>query len=390
MEQKIRNLIDYCQGIYHKENGKNLYDKYLADIESVTPQDIILIENEQLQLGLSPKDMLTFVDKLMNVFYKPLSKYQWNKPKEGDFLFYLMEENKALIHQLETFKLAIKQTDIRIDNKKPVAFLKSLKAYNEHLLKLENVLFPYLEKKMERFNGLKIMWSLHDDVRDQLKQMTVKLESKQLDETELNISLGQLYFNLYGLVKKQELILFPCATELLSKADFELMQKQSFDYAFAFIEKPKAPKPTATTATINYDALSKVFLTDTGHLNLEQLTFLLDALPIDLTYVDENDKVAYFSKPKERIFPRTAAVIGRDVRNCHPPESVHIVENILQSFRTGEKDEATFWIQLKGLFVHIQYVALRDGNGLYKGTLEITQEITHLRSLEGEKRLLDW
>ena len=125
-------------------------------------------------------------------------------------------------------------------------------------------------------------------------------------------------------------------------------------------------------------------------MDFEQLSLLLDALPIDMTLVDENDKVAYFSRPKDRIFPRSIAVIGRDVRNCHPPESVHVVEAIIASFRRGDKDEAEFWLQMKGLFIYIQYFALRNENGQYRGTLEVSQEINKLRALEGERRLLEW
>lgn len=390
MEQKIKNLIVYCQGIYNKENGKALYDKYKEDIQSVTPQDVMLIQYEQLKMGMTSKEMLTFVDKLINIFYKALSQYQWKQPKEGTFLFYLMEENKGLLKNLEDFKTVVKKGDILEERQLTIQFLKNTMNYNEHLLKLENILFPYLEKRMERFNGLQIMWSLHDEVRDKIKRLMTVLEHNEIDTKEINAEIGQLYFNLHGLVQKQELILFPAATELLDDKTFEEMHKQSFEYEFPFIERPKQPESMKEEPKSKYNNLKGLFTTETGHLDLEQLTLLLDALPVDLTFVDEKDEVVYFSKPKGRVFPRSAAVIGRNVRNCHPPESVHVVEAILEAFKKKEKDEATFWIQIKGMFLYIQYIALRDSEGNYKGTLEITQEINHLRVLEGEKRLLDW
>ena len=154
MEQKIRNLINYCQGIYNKENGKELYNKYMDDIQNVTPQDIMLIQYEQLKMGMTPKELLSFVDKLINVFHKALSQYRWEKPKRGTFLFYLMEENRGLIKHLEDFKSIIKQGNILEEPKLATQFIEECQTYNEHLLKLENILFPYLEKKMERFIGL--------------------------------------------------------------------------------------------------------------------------------------------------------------------------------------------------------------------------------------------
>jgi DUF438 domain-containing protein len=115
---------------------------------------------------------------------------------------------------------------------------------------------------------------------------------------------------------------------------------------------------------------------------------MLNHLPVEITFVDADDKVAFFTKPKKRIFPRSPAVIGRDVRNCHPAESVHVVERILQDFKNGLRDQETFWIQMKDMFVLIQYFAVRDEKGQYNGILEVIQEISEIRKLTGEKRLL--
>jgi PAS domain S-box-containing protein len=129
---------------------------------------------------------------------------------------------------------------------------------------------------------------------------------------------------------------------------------------------------------------------DTGALSLEQINLVLKNLPVDLTFVDENDEVRYFSAGKERIFSRSAGIIGRRVQNCHPEKSVHIVNRILDEFKAGTRDVAGFWIQLKGKFIYIRYFAIRDEQGKYRGTLEVTQDITEIKKLEGERRLLDW
>jgi len=129
---------------------------------------------------------------------------------------------------------------------------------------------------------------------------------------------------------------------------------------------------------------------DTGALTIEQVNLMLKHLPVDVSFVDETDTVAYYSASPNRIFSRVPAVIGRKVQKCHPPESVHIVDRILDAFRRGEKSSAEFWIPLGGKFVLIRYFAMRDGQGAYRGCLEVSQDVTSIRTLEGQKRLLDW
>jgi hypothetical protein len=125
-------------------------------------------------------------------------------------------------------------------------------------------------------------------------------------------------------------------------------------------------------------------------LTAEQINLMLMHLPVDISYVDENDKVAYYSQTEERIFPRSPGIIGRSVQNCHPSKSVHVVDKILGEFKSGKRDSAEFWIQMQGKFIHIRYFAMRDKNGIYRGTLEVSQDVTSIRGLQGDKRLLDW
>lgn len=400
MEEKIRKLVEYCQGLYRGENGKDLYLRYLGEIQSITPMELVLVEYEQLKMGMTPKALLTVVDKLINVFYKSLSSYAWKRPDPDTFIWDLMQENSGLRAYLDEFKEKIKNNDLDALVPELYEFVKKTKTYNAHLLKIENILFSYMERKAERFDGLKIMWSLHDELRGLWKTMAMQLEAPgekaNIDFDELNINLGRLYFLLYGLAQKQELILFPTATELLTDMELAAMREQSVEYAFPFIVTPEI-KLTGINAGgaeqlsgLDPNRLKELFVTSTGHMDMEQLEILLNLLPVDMTLVDENDKVAFFSRPKDRIFPRSVAIIGRDVRNCHPPESVHVVEDILASFKRGEKDEAAFWIQMRGMFIHIQYFAMRNAAGEYRGTLEVSQEISGLRALEGERRLLEW
>ena len=129
---------------------------------------------------------------------------------------------------------------------------------------------------------------------------------------------------------------------------------------------------------------------ETGSLTKEQLEALLNTLPVDITFVDANDTVRYFNKPEKRIFVRTKAVLGRKVHNCHPRKSLHIVSKIVDFFKSGKRNVAEFWISLNNRFVHIRFFAMRDPEGKYLGTMEVVQDLTEIKKLEGERRLLDW
>lgn len=387
MEQKIQNLIAYGQGIFHNENGKELYERYQEDILGVTPKDIFSMQKEQLKKGMSQENLLSFVDKLMNIFHKSLLEYQWDKPEKGSFLDSLMEENRMLEQKMIEMQQVFKQQEFSRDRQEILAFLEELSYYQIHLQKLENLLFPSLEKKDERYLGTSVMWTLHDLIRKRLKTLLAEFSKDTLNTEELNRQIGGLYIDLNGLIMKQNLILFPCGREELTDEELDSLLDQSFDYGFVYIQEP--PRPELSAGNKGIQELGGTIDLGTGVLNLQQLIGLLSALPVDLTFVDANDKVAFFSRPEERIFPRSLAVIGRDVRNCHPAESVHVVEKIVQDFKDGTKDRESFWIRMRGMYLLIQYFAVKSQTGEYLGTLEVSQEISQIQALQGEKRLLD-
>ncbi|HZK57401.1 MAG TPA: PAS domain-containing protein, partial [Clostridia bacterium] len=233
--------------------------------------------------------------------------------------------------------------------------------------------------------GLSIMWALHDVVRARLKKAIDIIKDDNSTEEQLNRAIADIFFGMLGLKKKEELILFPSASEVLSEDDWHQMYKQSLEYDFPFIEKPDVKTDDETEIFEGGK-----FKTETGELDFEDILMIFNALPVDLTFVDENNKVKFFTRPKDRIFPRSPAIIGRDVDNCHPPSSVHIVEEIIESFRSGKEDSAKFWINVKDKMILIQYFALRDNEEIYRGTLEVSQDITEIKQLEGERRLLKW
>jgi uncharacterized protein len=249
-----------------------------------------------------------------------------------------------------------------------------------------------------------IMWVLHDEIRKCLKESRRVFAEADVDFQTRTAMLGQIYFLFYGMVEKENILLFPAAAGLFGAEEFAEMRSQADGYGYAFgivpsvmaeagrrnpedsAEEPLGESPAGESGE---DFPKWVYRSPTGSLSCEQLTCILGSLPVDISFVDENNILQYFNNPKERIFPRSPASIGRNVRNCHPPKSYDSVERIIEAFRRGEKDNTSFWINLKGRLVLIQYFALRDAQGQYKGVLEASQDVTDIRSLEGEKRLVD-
>jgi DUF438 domain-containing protein len=368
-------------------NGKELYLEYREDLLRITPQEAFEVFYDIWQKGQPAAEILEYLDKAINVFHHGLKAYPWEKPSADSFIGTLRQENEALIARLDQISSILQSDHTAGQRDLLYNLVAELKLFDCHYLKKENILFPYLEKKQERFNGVAIMWSLHDEARSSLSETLELLSSDahdNSDETSLHVAIGRLFFAMHGLASKEELILFPAACESFSAAEFEDMLRQSFEYGFAYIEKIPDRPPAAN----NFSGLR--FETDTGSLDMEQLVLLFSALPVDLTFVDETNRVRFFTRPKDRIFPRSPAVIGRDVKNCHPPESVHVVEEIVDSFRCGEQDQASFWIDIRERKILIQYFALRDEKGQYKGVLEVSQDITDIRALEGQRRILQW
>ena len=226
---------------------------------------------------------------------------------------------------------------------------------------------------------------VHDDIRRNLKEIVARLKYETLDLQTVNKLAGDLFFNMYAIKFREERILYPLVQEKIEKEVLNPLWLESLEIGFPFYQ----PEMKIETENKNFEPTEGVDL-GTGVMNGEQTKLLLNHLPVDITFVDENDKVIYFSTPEKRIFRRTKSIIGRDVHHCHPPESVHMVEKIVESFKSGKKDNAQFWINMNGERLLIQYFAIRDENGNYRGVAEVSQEITEIQKLSGEKRLLDW
>lgn len=257
---------------------------------------------------------------------------------------------------------------------------------DKHYVRKEHLIFPYLEKY--GINGPSVnMWRIDDYIRDAIKETKQKLihytGDKQAVIDRMNYSIKMITEMIY----KEEYILFPMSMNYLSEDEWIRIAHESDQIGYCLISpvaqwKPERKELDAKTMSEGYIKL------ETGILSLKQLELLLNHLPIDITFIDDHDVVRYFSHGKERIFPRTKAVIGRTVQNCHPPKSAHVVEELLNDFKSGKKDCEDFWIKFRDKYVYIRYFAVRDENAKYIGTLEFTQNIDPIQAITGEKRIL--
>lgn len=254
----------------------------------------------------------------------------------------------------------------------------------------ENQLFPYLEKY--GWTGpSQGMWAFHDANRDLLRLVRKKIEDKNL--TGIKETIRIIIGEMQRLSMVEEMRLFPYALELLKEDDWREMKNGDEEIGWMMPQRPADYAEAGEghkAAKSQGQAFNGALQLEEGYLNQEQINLLLKFMPVDLTYVDENDRVLFYNRGEDRVFPRSAGIIGREVRFCHPPKSVDTVLRILEEFKQGSKSEAEFWIRFKGKVVHIRYFALRNKEGTYKGVIEMSQDITAIQKLEGEQRLLSW
>ncbi|MGZ0039527.1 DUF438 domain-containing protein [Paenibacillus ottowii] len=308
-------------------------------------------------------------------------------------------ENRE-IERLVNFKLALHAEQFQKEDSPKVIYklledLSLLMDLDKHYSRKENLVFPYLER-YGIFGPTKVMWGVDDGIRASIKDAKQLLTEYNGDREQIGQALAHIMSEVNEMIFKEENILLPMALSKLTEDEWLKIARESEEIGFCLTaperewipERAKDPVE-ALEQTEGTSATPQGFVRfETGIVSVQQLELLLNHLPVDLTFIDENDVVRYFSHGKERIFARTKAVIGRTVQNCHPPQSVHVVEKLLEDFKAGRKDVEDFWIPIKDKFVYIRYFAIRDAEGRYLGTLEFTQNIAPIRALEGQKRIL--
>lgn len=381
--EKQETLKGIIRDLHAGEDMEVLKQRFRELVKEVSPSEIAAMEQQLIEEGLPETEVKRLCDVHVQVFKESLERHEIPGASPGHPVHTFMKENRAAEKIIADMEALVSSNAAAGELE---SLIERLSRIHIHYLRKENQLFPLLEA-----HGISgpssVMWAIHDDIRALFKKLAQeKKATRKGTETK---TLEELLTAVKDMIYKEEHILFPMALETLSDGEWAKVRQGEEEIGYAWITPDKGWAPKPDTAPEQDGAARRISLS-TGALTPEQVDAVLTHLPVDLTFVDENDRVAYYSAGKERIFPRSPGVIGREVTRCHPPKSIDVVEKILKAFRSGEKDRAAFWIRLKGRMVFIQYFAVRASDGTYKGCLEASQDITEIQQLEGERRLLNW
>jgi len=404
--QKKEKLKNALRQIHEGKPYEEVRETFAEVLREASAQEIAEIEEALIKEGLPVEDIQYLCDVHVAMFRESLDKQDIPDMTPGHPVYTFRSENElANLVLIENRRLLeqFKGEPSQINQKELLEGIIKLKDFNSHYERKENLLFPYLEKT--GFTGpSSVMWGIHDDIRAAWKKIIRMLSEKEglsKDEARgIDVLFAPMENAMREMFYKEDNILFTNAIERLTEEDWQAIYDQEEGFGFSFTKRgtdwPKMGAESVEQMT-NENTIEDTerittmhnFPLNVGDLTISQIDLMLTTLPVDITFVDENDTVRYFSDAADRIFKRTPAIIGRKVSKCHPPASVDKVLEIVEDFRAGKRDKAEFWIQMNEKFIHIRYFALRDANGNYRGTLEVSQDLTDLRALEGEKRLLD-
>ena len=399
VSERKEALKTVIKRLHAGDSVEELKKEFGEAIRGATAGEIADAERALISEGVTVEEIQRLCDFHVAVFRDSLDEEPAPESLPGHPVFTFRMENEVTMRLLEAMETTMNKWqqggEDALTSLQQQA--KNLRAIERHYSRKENILFPYLEGK--GFEGpSQVMWGVDNEIRAQIKQLVNNLDSNDPDPSEVSSQFSTLAQDIREMIYKEEKILFPEALKRLSQAEWGLIREQEEEIGY-FNVTPKGswhPEEEKDTQHMqenkeksqNLDGEGLIPLS-TGALTHQQINLMLTHLPVDVTFVDENDHVRYFSQGRERIFDRSPAIIGRAVTKCHPPQSVHKVEIILDDFRSGKRDVAEFWIQAGDQFINIRYFALHSSDGSYEGCIEVSQNVTHIRELEGEKRLLD-
>lgn len=363
--------------------------------------DVVQAEQELISEGVPPEEIMKYCDLHSGALKNNIDLTYMQEVPEGHPVHTLREENKALAAEVEKLKeiflnvnFGKKKVNPEEEFMKIRAIFNNLIDIEKHYIKKENLLFSYLERY--GITGVSsVMWGKDDEVRGFIKSAKESFKSEEKVTPESLKGLIEFVYKpaadaIMEMIDKEEKILFPmCLEKFTEMSWFELYEQ--FDEIGYCIYSPsvewKTDLPIKPTKKSFHKGIIKL---STGTFSAKELEAMLNSLPVDLTFVDKDDKVKFYSHGSKRIFERNKAILGREVQYCHPPSSVHIVDKIINDFREGKQDSAKFWINYQDMLVHIAYYPVRNEQGEYLGTLEVTHDINEYKNIEGERRLLTY
>jgi hypothetical protein len=402
-EDKKKMLEEMIKQLHAGVPPQQVKGKFKKLLETTSSEEIAKIEQELVKEGMPREELKRLCDVHLAVFGEQMEKQKLDVPLSHP-IGILMEEHKILTQYTGRLQELLGMIEEACD----VVYVgdvltevqniaKQFVEAEKHYLREENVLFPVLEK-----HGITeppaIMWMEHNQIREKKKELATLAENwNTMIFFDFKKKLADAAKPLCNMLPdhffKENNILFPAAMQAISAEEWPEIRREFDEIGYCCFTPPQLTGSAKVVETEKEKTLANaegVWEFETGSLSREEAEALLDALPIDVSFINKNDSVKYFNKAEGRIFVRTKAVIGRKVQLCHPQKSVHIVNRIIEAFRKGRKDNAEFWITMSGRLVHIRYFAVRDKNRKYLGTMEVTQDLTDLKKIEGDKKLLDW
>ncbi|HHX50904.1 MAG TPA: DUF438 domain-containing protein [Clostridia bacterium] len=392
-QHKQKILKELIMELHQGKSVEEVKERFASLIEGVSPAEISAMEQSLIAGGLPVEEVQRLCDVHASVFKGSLDEYHRAAAPEftsGHPVHTFKMENRQIEKLIEEKIFPVIQSGKKLPNEETRELLsqgfQQLWEIDKHYSRKENLLFPYLEK-----HGItappKVMWGVDDEIRALIKQ--VMNPAKEVPLETLMATAEEAVHRVKEMIYKEENIMFPMALDTLTGDEWDRIIQESDDIGYCLYQPEIAEQKVSSQIVTEPEVVSSdVIRLETGVLDLEQLTGILNHLPLDITFIDKDNIVRYFSQGKERIFARTKAIIGRKVENCHPPGSVHIVEKLVADFKSGAKDNEDFWIWLGDTYAYIRYFAVRDEDGEYLGTLEVTQNITSIQKIEGEKRLI--
>jgi uncharacterized protein len=395
---KLKELI---LKLHKGESEKQVREELLKSLSQIPYGEVVEVEQELISEGLPEEEVLKLCDAHSAVLQGKVDLTGQKQIPEDHPVDVMIKENREL--RMTTAQAVHIIMQIEKSDEKAFAenilqlrgLFNKLWDVDKHYQRKEYLLFPYLEN--QGITGPpKVMWGKHDEIRDLIKGSIEILQTEDITKEEFlasaEIVLKPALKGVDEMTIKEEEILFPMSLDKLTERDWYEISKQSLEIGYCLYDPQKEWRPEwASERSVN-DAQKegKYIQLPSGSFTAEELMSILNTIPVDMTFVDQDDKVKYFTQGSERIFQRNRAILNRDVRHCHPPASAHIVDKIIEDFRTGKQSRAPFWIQMGGKFIHIEYFALRNEKGEYLGTLEVSQDVNRFRALEGEQRILSY
>ena len=395
-EHRQEILKEVIRELHAGKTVEEVKAKFAEAIKGVSPSEISAMENQLVKEGLPIEEIQYLCNVHAAVFKGSIEEIHHPEEVPGHPVYTMRKENEAIANYIEdNLKpnlLKFKEDDNKENINNLIQDINLLFDIDKHYSRKENLIFPYLEK----YNITappKVMWGVDDEIRALLKEIKLLLVDYRGNKDEVVEKTKEAAHEINEMIYKEDSILFPMALETLTEDEWISIYHESDEIGYALIEpetewklkradiiKTEEEKGTLEGGYVKFE---------TGILSSNEINGILNTIPGDMTFIDKDDIVKYFSAGKERIFARTKAVIGRSVQNCHPPASVNVVDKILEDFKSGAKDSESFWINMGDLYVYIRYFAVRDEDGNYLGTLEFSQNIAPIQEIEGEKRLLD-